>query len=300
MWHTQPMLNAKRKQIQCHHVFAALMPLLAACSAQSGDGHESEVSAVVDGGKHGSVLDGAAGNNVDLLLATFCRSLRDCCGPAATSLLVDCEGKADGLFDFIETVRDGRAHFKQQSFKDCLAAFEASRQTCELPTTACENMVEGLVAPGGSCASPLDCAIDQGPAACVVDSGSADDGQCALLTGVAKGGDCDLTASSLGVRSIVKSSKPGEGLRYCDSGDGLFCDVTHKCTASGDLGRSCAIQDACRESFDCVDGACALSLEKGAPCSSPDDHCAEGLLCLDGRCSARSFRDSPLCVDGFK
>lgn len=134
---------------------------------------------------------------------------------------------------------------------------------CKLDGTGCGRCAP-LVAAGGECTSPADCAY----------------GKDEIATCDYKGGEA-LT----GTCSVWKLAKAGEECsaeKFCDIHS--HCDTasedakTGKCVPNVAEGGACDDTRACKLGLVCRSGKCSQKPKEGQPCSAPDE-CADGLGC---------------------
>jgi hypothetical protein len=150
----------------------------------------------------------------------------------------------------------------------CAGRSQCKSRYCKLDTSGC-GTCQDLVAKGGDCTSPADCAYGQDEVT-----------SCDFASATAATGKCS-------VWNLAKAGQTCSAQSFCDTQS--HCDVPDKnatqgtCLANLDVGKTCDDTRACRPGLVCNKGGkCATKPKEGEACSAIDD-CDSGLAC-DGTC----------------
>lgn len=246
-----------------------------------------------DGGEDGSTDEGGESGRYEYCnrkAEIECAALKPCC--EAEGIAYDragCEslirGNCEKLMDRIQA---GELGFDEEMGDACLEQTKALYAKCTfeseseylaatffIPEDACNRVFFGLVEPGGSCATSLDCK----PPADWAQKADCDEGKCVVKPRLlAEGEDC----------------KPGVALQCAE---GLYCPGEGKCRKTYALGEDCAgpfVNDACGSDAHCsVDGQCEPLYPVGADCDTYRD-CASD-RCVEGKCVPLSVASDIVC-----
>lgn len=301
-------------------LLAALLvvPALLACP--------SEPSPVPDagfigggGGGGGGGIGGSAGEAqvraaMEEILDAYCVYLVGC---GAMSSLEGCDaylGNTAGLVasQYGNSIDEGRASVGTTA-EQCKAQIEALSCAQSIGSnSACGRLVDGLVAPGGSCYESFECgtglycnyaASCPGTCAARVPEGgmaasyqSCAEGLYADGSGICRayvqvGGSCDGTSAS----SCVDNAFCSGGVCVARFGAGAACDrasmcggvfscVNGVCAPPGELGASCTGSNECKGDHTCFEpapgeGTCTTKVAAGGPCYGYRD-CQPQLSCV--------------------
>jgi hypothetical protein len=237
------------------------------------------------------------------LASATCSALNGC-GPVASFLLSDCVAKWQPALavPIDAALADRRVRFDGQQAKACIDALATA--PCAFPR-ACDEVLQGNVAPGGACRTNYDCAagtcdsLDQVcPSTC---RASAEGAACPCdarlgLTCVGntcaklqpRGAACAATEQCQDGLACHGTCQPPIGLP-CN--DGFECPPHDYCYRGPDtsrvatcqpllqLGAACAAGEECDFGASCVAGACVALSEQGAHCGPGGPFCKRGLSC---------------------
>ncbi|MBI1946093.1 MAG: hypothetical protein HYS27_10375 [Deltaproteobacteria bacterium] len=244
----------------------------------------------------------------------------------------ECIERATGYCKLLSAANDdaaaaGRLRFDGDKGKECVAALEAARDSCDIvalgeaTTTAdgdpgpCAEVSEGLVEDGEACASSGECASEG--AYCDIDYEDPDlneelgtrDGECVGPGDV--GDDCESRPCQDGLECIFDGTDssytctalPGVGEPcpsfQCQEGLGCAYDTVageNRCQQPAGLGEDCAGTGLCEVPLVCTydqttfEQTCEAPPDVGEPC--PMYQCALGAFCNDtagtpGTCEAQ-------------
>lgn len=210
------------------------------------------------------------------LTVAICEEARDCCVTETKAFSRETCQKNVSAWCNRQTsaVADGRRVFDGAALDTCVGVWRSHLRTCAVTYRsyyktypACLALFRGLVAPGGSCADPHDCAAPGGSfSTCSAAS------KCTVIRTVGNGEWCGWTGAT--------ASSCDEGL-FCDSADGK----SGICRPARAPGSSCAgVDDAsCGYLYTCRDAKCVAGAAKGAMCTRPLE-CASW-SCVEGTCT---------------
>jgi hypothetical protein len=144
----------------------------------------------------------------------------------------------------------------------CGSRAQCKSRFCNVDSSGC-GTCEPLVAAGGACTSPADCAFKKGEITSCDFQSRSETGECSVWKVVKAGQTCSA-------ESLCDTHS------HCDVADEAATSGT--CLANKEKGESCDNSRACRPGFVCRDQKCSDKPKKGAACDAVDD-CADGLAC---------------------
>jgi len=255
------------------------------------------------------------------------------CGAYGNSELDQCKSAESAAFsdeqkyyNIDDAVNQGRIKYNQDEANKCIDAVNALHCNGGLGiltngSSACDNVVVGLVPMGGTCYSSSECAsgdCSNSTTGCAGTCQGGTNNTCtskscasgsycngfACVPKVASGGTCtslfstqcqdnlvctpSASYSSYTCLPLPGSGQPCSPLTGCT--DGLYCDgTTHPaspvCAAQADNGSSCIQSNACKDGFVCISGTCAAFLDAGSKCTPSNfTGCPSDMTCANGVC----------------
>ena len=232
--------------------------------------------------------EGAAPVGVDSYCGEYariaCDFARRCdCLMGATEAMCRTVMESQCTDDVVTPVRERRRSYDADAAGGCLAGLRGILADCSLNDvdypTACDRMLTGTTAAGGSCAEDEDClpVLECYDGACIAPPGAGEP----CIDGTYCPGDLFCAA---GERCAVArgSGQPcPEGDPAC--ADGLYCDSRGStCSPYGGVGAECRHDNgSCADGLYCafVDGVCRALPGDGGDCTESSGACAEGLFC---------------------
>lgn len=144
----------------------------------------------------------------------------------------------------------------------CAGREQCQSKYCKLDGSGCGKCAP-LVAAGGDCTSPADCAAGKDEVTSCDPQQNSATGKCSVWKVAKAGQTCSAQA-------------------FCDVKS--HCDVPNKdaksgtCLANLDVGKTCDDTRACRPGLVCTNNKCAAKPKEGEACDAIDA-CADGLAC---------------------
>ncbi len=197
-----------------------------------------------------------------------------CCqvsGPAPRGLVDECTRLLTAA------LHAGAVSLDAAGIERCAAARGAALDACDwvgmippAPPPACQGLIEGKLASGATCGSPVECAAGL----TCVDLGMGR--RCSPPPGV--GYSCNRGSDAL---SAVVASAPQGPHPECAG----YCRLS-QCAALTPLGSACKASRECGADARCADHVCVAGATAplGGACTGSD--CGGGAVCLAGRCTA--------------
>lgn len=227
--------------------------------------------------------------------AAICDQIGPCCTSAGYTY--DAAKCKEALTSSLQSqLADPLRKYDSAAGGNCVAAAKAAAPKCFADAstlsfiTACDNVVVGTVAAGGSCTSSGQCAVPAGAS-----GASCSNGKCVLQTRGKAGDACSATctkASNGNTDCWSSSGAPTGNATYCWIEDGVACGADFKCQAVAALGQPCTYGGCVATAYCGSDQKCAARAGVGGACSGSDT-CVDGTYCgSDSKCAAQKANGS--------
>ena len=235
-------------------------------------------------------------NYVSELVNLLCESGANCCGPNFAS--GDCKRFLPLL---AERPDPEKMVFHPDFAEQCLAATRVSTACAPAPDV-CSRVVEGLVPPGASCETSLECVSDGEFLVGGRCSGDVESENRHCLGTAALGEACDGTCS----KEVCRYVADGRG-GLCPETQGLVCGSAGVCEAQAQEGGACDSDTACAPPLTCDGAMCVPPPGVGEPCTftcatgsycNPDTRTCAPTVPIGGACTVGIECGGSSCVNG--